>query len=379
MDVEVAVVGNGVAGYTCATRLARAGMNPALIGPGLPVDRPCLSKAALTSGIPRLFADRRTMQAAGIGTIDGLVTHADLDTHSLQVACGSVDRVVRARVIVLATGLSYQPAPIAGLARAYVNATPEGLKSLSPRLATPQRILIVGAGLIGVESSVTLALAGHEVTLIDRYDRPLNRLHEPLSRVAEKSLAEAGVRFLGGVEIAHAALDDPGRAVIETSGHGSLDADLVIAATGTAYLPVPGSPPRSAPFEVDQQMRVPGLDSVYAIGDCAAFAHERFGRLTFPQWDAAVGTAEQAADAILGRATAYRRTPYWWSDLGGLRLMEYGVAAAAVSWRDESGLHVGRDKTDTVVCVLVVGEPRRGREALSLLRAGQPNEKGNRQ
>ena len=57
MKAEVAIVGNGVAGYACAARLARHGLRPLLIGPGLPVDRPPLSKSALAKGEPTLLAD----------------------------------------------------------------------------------------------------------------------------------------------------------------------------------------------------------------------------------------------------------------------------------------------------------------------------------
>lgn len=57
MKAEVAIVGNGVAGYACAARLARHGIRPLLIGSGLPVDRPPLTKRALATGIPTLLAD----------------------------------------------------------------------------------------------------------------------------------------------------------------------------------------------------------------------------------------------------------------------------------------------------------------------------------
>ena len=40
---DIVVVGNGVAGYACAARLAERGVPVTLIGPGLPHDRPPLS------------------------------------------------------------------------------------------------------------------------------------------------------------------------------------------------------------------------------------------------------------------------------------------------------------------------------------------------
>uniref|UniRef100_UPI0015F0E11B FAD-dependent oxidoreductase n=1 Tax=Pseudonocardia pini TaxID=2758030 RepID=UPI0015F0E11B len=163
LEVEVAVVGNGVAGWTCAKRLARSGHRPLLIGPGLPTDRPPLSKAALSGGLPRLFADSRTIESAGIVAVDGVVTAADLDGHVLTVTEDMGTSTVHARHIVLATGCSYDPVAVPGLLAAHVNATPEGLKGLLPRLKEPRRVVVVGAGLVGVESAITLRRAGHEV------------------------------------------------------------------------------------------------------------------------------------------------------------------------------------------------------------------------
>jgi hypothetical protein len=118
---------------------------------------------------------------------------------------------------------------------------------------------------------------------------------------------------------------------------------------------------------IDADMRVPGYDRVYACGDLVLVPHARFGSIRFPHWDAAIGTGEHVADTITGVGGPYERLPYWWSDIGPRRLAEVGVAEAARSWSVEDGLHVGRDAAGETVCVLVVDEPRRLREARSLL------------
>ena len=60
---------------------------------------------------------------------------------------------------------------------------------------------MIGAGLIGTESAATLAAAGHEVTVLDVLERPLDRLHDPLPALGAAALAATGARFLGGVSI----------------------------------------------------------------------------------------------------------------------------------------------------------------------------------
>lgn len=388
---DVAVVGNGVAGYACAARLARHGLRPLLIGPGLPVDRPPLTKAALADGVPRLLADAARLAERGIEWLDGVVVSADLSraaptlvvNHHKRVAAadggdgtevsdggdgaegsggGLVE--VEAERIVLATGLAYPPPPVPGLERAHVNAVPAGLEALRRALTgARRRVLIVGAGLVGVESAATLARAGHDVTVVEALPRPLHRLHDPIPALAAGALERAGARFLGEVTLERAE----GRAVV-TAGHDTLQADVVLAATGGRPLPPPGLEQAELPLAVDDSLRVPGLERVHAVGDLAAPRHARFGRLRFPHWDGAVGTGEHAADAIAGVGSGpYDRLPYWWSDIGETTIAEVGLAEAAVEWREEGGLHVGRDGDGAVVSVLVVDEPRRLREARALV------------
>jgi len=141
VKTEVAIVGNGVAGYACAARLARHGIRPLLIGPGLPVDRPPLTKQGLAAGAPVLLADEKRLDDLGIDRLDAMVDEADLVSGRL-VAGGAE---IEAETIVLATGLSYRPPRIPGLEAAHVNATPRGMTRLVDALADgPKRVVVVG-------------------------------------------------------------------------------------------------------------------------------------------------------------------------------------------------------------------------------------------
>jgi 3-phenylpropionate/trans-cinnamate dioxygenase ferredoxin reductase component len=367
MKADVAVVGNGVAGYACAARLAGHGIRPLLIGPGLPADRPPLTKAALGDGIPRLLADEAKLGELGIDLVEGRVVRADLERGRLQVVSVGGDLEIEADRLVLATGLAYGRPPVPGLAEAFVNAEPSGLVAVGRELSGgPCRVLVVGAGLIGTESAATLASRGHDVTIVDLLERPLDRLHDPLPALALQALETAGARFVGGVRIERF---ERGTAV--TSAHGKLPADIVIAATGGQLDAPPGLPPGlELPLQVDPSMVVDGFDRVHAVGDLVLVPHARFGSIRFPQWDAAIGTGEHAADAIAGVAGDYERLPYWWTDIGALRVAEVGVAALVSEWRVEGDLHVGRDGAGTAVCAMVVDDPRRLREARRLVLEG---------
>jgi len=360
---EVAIVGNGVAGYACAARLAKHGIRPLLIGRGLPVDRPPLTKNALAAGKLTLLADEQRLVDLGIDRLEAMADEIELATRT--VVAGETEVVADA--IVLATGLSYRPPPIPGLDVGYVNATPGGMTRLAAALDQgPRRVAVVGGGLIGVETAATLATAGHDVTVVELFDRPLARVHDPIPALAAATLDELGIRFVGGSAITEVRAEP--ELVTLTHERGVLTAEVVVAATGGRFVPPPGlSRDVELPLRVDAELSVPGFEHVHAVGDLVVVPHARFGPIVFPHWDMAIGTGEHAADAIAGVAGDLDRLPYWWSDIGPRRLAEVGWAGAADEWNDEDGIHVGRDAAGGPVAALVVDEPRRLREARGLL------------
>jgi len=172
---DIVVVGNGVAGYACAARLAERGVPVTLIGPGLPHDRPPLSKRALLTGRVPLLADAAQLAERGIEHVDGVVTECDLDRRRLLVSpsAGGDPVTIEAPTIVWATGLRYPKPPIPGFEWAEENSTGAGLVSLAQRLENPhRRVVVVGAGLIGTETAATLAAALAENPALERVDHP---------------------------------------------------------------------------------------------------------------------------------------------------------------------------------------------------------------
>lgn len=373
---EVVVVGNGVSGFACAARLAEQGESVIMIGPGLPHDRPPLSKRALTTGRVPLLADAAQLVERGIEHADGMVTTLDLDGRLLVVSpsSGAAPRVIEAPTLVWATGLRYPKPPIPGVERAEENTTGAGLVSLVRRLAVPRRrVVVVGAGLIGTETAATLARA-HEVTLVDMLDRPLARFLPRISDTALATLDELGVRFLGSCGIESAVIGDQ-RAVVRTSTHGDLHCDIVVSAAGfRSSLPpeLIGPDPRVLTLAADEQLRVLGQERLWACGDCVSFPHPRWGRIAIPHWDHARWSGRHVADSILGSSEPYVREPYFFSDIGRLRVQQVGVVSTVAEWHDDDGLVVGRDTTGAPACVLLLNAPARLREARELVGASAP-------
>ena len=366
MKAEVAIVGNGVGGYACAAKLARHGIRPLLIGRGLPVDRPPLTKSALAKGAPVLLSDEARLVERGIDRLDGLVVEADLDARRLRI---DDDTEIEADAIVLATGLRYGRPPIPGIELAHVNADPASLGAVAATLADgSKRVVVIGAGLIGTETAATLATAGHDVTVLDVLARPLDRLHEPLPALGADALAATGARFHGGVAIAELRRDGERRDDRLQISASSRPTSSSRRQEARLFAP-PGleDAELALPLAVDSALRVPGYERVHAVGDLIVVPHARFGPMRFPHWDMAIGTGERAADAIAGVEGELDRLPYWWTDIGAHTFAEVGWAEAAAEWVDESGMHVGRDAAGEPVAALVVDEPRRLREARALV------------
>ena len=365
----VTVVGNGVAGYACATHLAARGAAVTLIGPGLPCDRPPLSKRALHRGAVPYLTDAAQLAAAGIGHLDGWATELDVHRRSLVVRDrrSGIGRRVEFERLVWATGLRIARPPLPGIELADQNVDGASVAAVLPRLAAAGRhVVVVGAGLIGCETAATLARR-HRVTLVEQAAQPLARQHAPVRAAAERVLTGLGVRVLGGCAITRIDLAGAGR-VVRTAGHGDLAADVVLVAAGVeATLPRALGGGRTV--DTDECLAVPGAEGIWACGDVAAFPHPRFGRIAIPHWDNARAAGAHAAAAALGATAPYVRDPYWFSDIGPLRIQQVGFAPAACEWSHRDGLHIGRGSDGHPACIVLLDSPQRLNDARRLLAA----------
>ena len=173
MTVEVAIVGNGVAGYACAARLARHGHPPLLIGPGLPVDRPPLTKTALAKGEPPARR-RRTAPRAGHRPARRRRRPGRPRAAPGAVVAGR-SRSRRTRSCSRRASRSAPPIPARA---AHVNATPAGCCAVAEPLAGGRgRVVVVGGGLVGRRRRYPRRRRSRRDRL-DVLDRPADRLHD---------------------------------------------------------------------------------------------------------------------------------------------------------------------------------------------------------
>ena len=135
-----------------------------------------------------------------------------------------------------------------------------------------QRVLVVGAGMIGCEMAEDLARAGHQVTLLDRQAWPLAALlPQQAGERLLQGLQDMGVQYHGQVEVAGVQASADGARQLTLSDGRVFEADVVLAATG---LMVESRVLQSAGLVLDKGIVVDpatlqtSAADVYALGDC---------------------------------------------------------------------------------------------------------------
>jgi 3-phenylpropionate/trans-cinnamate dioxygenase ferredoxin reductase component len=335
MTAPVVVAGAGHAGVLLADALRRSGCTGpiVLIGdePGLPYERPPLSKAYLGDGGADI-----TLRPASF--------YAE---HRIQLVTGRRVLMLRRREravelddgtrldyghLVFATGARCRQldVPGAGLRGVHTLRTSEDADRLRSRLRPGARVVLVGAGFVGLEIACAAVAAGCETTVVDIADRVMGRAVSPVISVHTTRLHErAGTRvhLRTGVVRIHGC---GGRVTgVETTDGSVLPADLVVVGIGV----VPniaaariGGLATAGGILVDEHLRTSD-PSISAIGDCAVFP---FGsrRVRLESVQNAADQARCVAARLTGTPRPYRELPWFWSHQGGMKLQIAGLLPA---------------------------------------------------
>ncbi|MBC7610417.1 MAG: FAD-dependent oxidoreductase [Polaromonas sp.] len=142
---------------------------------------------------------------------------------------------------------------------------------------SPQRIAVVGAGLIGSELANDLALVGHHITLLDIADRPLAAC---LANTQSQQLLDAWsslpIEFVGGAQVNRVeAQSAPGTALpvkhITTQDGRMFTVDHIIVAAGLqtpSRLAVSAGLVWNNGIDVQPATLATNVEGIYALGDC---------------------------------------------------------------------------------------------------------------
>jgi dihydrolipoamide dehydrogenase len=319
---DLIVIGSGPGGYVCAIRAAQLGLKVAVVEKektfggtclnigcipskamlhaserfdeaghafskmGIKIGAPALDLGAMlkfkdeavdgnVKGVAFLFRKNKIETHAGVGRI---VAPGKVEVAVTNGAGGTGKTTIEAKAIVIATGSDV--ARLNGVAideKRIVSST--GALSLP---SVPKRLLVVGAGVIGLELGSVWRRLGAEVVVVEFLDRILPGIDNEVARQTQRILERQGISFRLASKVA--ALDSSGpvlKAKIEPAADGagtaaSVEADIALVAIGRVPY-TEGLGLETVGVKLDNRGRIPvdphfatSAPGIYAIGDVIA-------------------------------------------------------------------------------------------------------------
>lgn len=246
---DVCVIGSGPGGYVCAIRAAQLGLKTVCVEKDPTLGGTCLnvgcipSKALLesserfeeakghlevhgvklgsveldlpammarkdkivgdlTGGIPQLFKKNKIVWAKGKGRITA--------PGKVVVSGDEGEQTIEAKHIVIATGSA--PQPLRG-----VPFDGERIVSSTEALefdAVPEHLIVVGAGVIGLELGSVWRRLGAKVTVLEYLDRILPGIDGEIAKNTQRILSKQGMEFVLGARVESAVVGDEGQVTV---------------------------------------------------------------------------------------------------------------------------------------------------------------------
>ena len=322
------VVGGGVSAARAVETLRDEGYDGTLTvlaaEPRLPYDRPPLSKQVLKGDDKpdsvyfhdeAWYADHQVEVRLGARAVS-----LDVDGHRVTTADG--DQVAYDKVL-LATGsrVVNLPVPGADLDGVVTLRTLEDSVALRDRLMTRPKVVVIGAGWIGMEAAAAARAHGCEVKVVSPAAPLIRALGDPMSRVFARAHRENDVDLVLHTGVQALRGGDRVEAVVTTDGR-VFEADLVLVGIGvlpnTELAVEAGLEVTDAPHPavvVDSSLRTSDPD-VFATGDVCAWPCLPLGgrRIHVEHWANAYDGAPVAARSMLGMPATHDVLPFFWSD-----------------------------------------------------------------
>jgi len=387
---RIVIIGGGHAGANAAASLRQAGHDGEIVmiseEAALPYHRPPLSKAFLKGGTtleslylrPAKFYDSNAIETI----LGARATGIDAERKIVTLADG---REIAWEVLILATGSVARrlECPGADLAGVFVLRDIRHAEALRGEIGDGKRLVIIGAGYVGLEVAASARELGAEVTILEREPRILSRVAcEELSGFFHRFHAAHGVVFRTGASVAALHGEDGHVRSVELSDGEMLPCDAVLVGIG-------GSPCDAlavqAGLHCDQGVLVDlagrtSVPGIYAIGDMTRRPMPHYGNRMFRLESVpnAVDQAKTVAADIMGKPLPAPDLPWFWSDQYELKLQIAGVPfdadrqivrRAPDKENSFSIFHMSGDKIVAVEAVNALGDFVAGKK---LIMAAQP-------
>src|SRR5262249_51282801 len=309
---DLVVIGTGPGGYVCAIRAAQLGLNVAVVEKrathgGTCLNIGCIPSKAMLHATEAYEQAARSFAAMGIevapkldlakmlafkdqgvkGNVDGVAfllkknkiatftgTATILGPGKVGVSLRSGDKQrLDAKHIVIATGSDVARLP-------GIDIDEQAIVSSTGALAMariPKRLLVIGAGVIGLELGSVWRRLGAEVLVVEVLDRILPGVDGESARMVQRILMKQGMSFKLSSKVTGIANNGSAqRVTVESVGGGAqmaIDAEVVLVAVGRVPYSE-GLGLEAAGVQLDNKRRVlvdaryeTSVRGIYAIGD----------------------------------------------------------------------------------------------------------------
>ena len=312
---DLIVIGTGPGGYVCAIRAAQLGLKVAVVEKRATHGGTCLnvgcipSKALLhaselfeeaghgfagmginvspTLDLPKMLAFKDEGVKGNVAGVEFLLKKNKVDVHfgigrvlaagSVQVATSSGEiKILETKSIVIATGSDVARLPGVEVDEKQVVSS-TGALTIG---VVPQRMLVIGAGVIGLELGSVWRRLGAEVTVVEFLDRILPGMDSDVAKSFQRILAKQGMAFKLGSKVTALKKDASGCTVtVEPTAGGASEtifADVVLVCIGRVpYTEGLGLEQAGVTLDNKQRIEVDGhfmtnVPGIYAIGDVIA-------------------------------------------------------------------------------------------------------------
>ena len=326
------IVGGGLAGAKAAETLRAEGYDGEIVlvcaEAERPYERPPLSKGYLLGSEERDSAfvhPQAWYDEHDVGL--RLSTRATaLDPASHEVELGDGERL-RYDKVLLTTGSTPRRLDVPGAESdglLYLRELPDSDR-IRAALTSGGRVVVVGAGWIGLEVAAAARHHGAAVTVLEVADLPLQRvLGDDVAKVFADLHREHDVDLRLGTGVERIRSGDGGLSVVDSTGD-EIDADAVVVGVGirpALELAEAAGLAIEDGVAVDASLQTSAPD-VFAAGDVAAAEHPILGtRIRVEHWANALNGGPVAARSMLGQDVVYDELPYFFTDQYDLG-MEY--------------------------------------------------------
>jgi len=305
-NYDVIVIGSGPGGYVCAIRCAQLGLKTAIVEGRDTLGGTCLNvgcipskallhashsyheathnfeKMGLIINSPKI--DFKKMQdykndviaqnTKGIefllkkNKIDWLKGWAKLNAQKQVI----IDEdVYDAKNIVIATGSEASSIPNVEIDESRI-VTSNGALSLSK---IPKSMVVIGAGVIGLEMGSIYSRLGTEVTVIEYLDHITPGMDLEISKNFQRTLKKQGLKFIMGAAV-QSAISTKSKATVvykKSDVETKIETDIVLVSTGRKpfinglnFKEIGGELTHTGQIKTDNKWKT-SIDGIYAIGD----------------------------------------------------------------------------------------------------------------